>query len=90
VAANGYDAAWLVGLALMATGGKVDDIDKFVNALIKVAESYYGVTGLNVFDENEDRRYQDYSIWAVEKQGDKYVIVDKELYHSDTDTFTKL
>jgi len=90
VAANGYDAAWLVGLALMATGGKVDDIDKFVNALIKVAESYYGVTGLNAFDENGDRRYQDYSIWTVEKQGDKYVIVDKELYHSDTDTFTKL
>jgi hypothetical protein len=41
----------------MATGGKVDDIDKFVNALIKVAESYYGVTGLNAFDENGDRRY---------------------------------
>jgi len=90
IAANGYDAAWLVGLALLATGGKTDDMDKLVAALKTVAETYYGVTGLNAFDENNDRRYQDYSIWVVEKQGDKYVIVDKEIYHSDTDTFTPL
>lgn len=90
VAANGYDAAWLVGLALMVTGGRVDDIDKVVEALKMVASVYYGATGLNVFDEINERKYQDYSIWTVKKEGNKYYIVDIELYHSDTDTFSPL
>jgi branched-chain amino acid transport system substrate-binding protein len=90
VAANGYDAAWLVGLALLATGGKVDDIDKFIKALEEIAKSYYGVTGLNTFDSTGDRLYQDYSIWKVTLQGGKPTIVDVELYSSATGTFTPL
>jgi len=90
VAANGYDAAWLVGLALLATGGKYDDMDKFIKALEEVAKGYYGVTGLNAFDQTGDRLYQDYSIWKAVLQGGKPTIVDVEIYHSDTGTFSPI
>lgn len=90
VAANGYDAAWLIGLALLATGGKTDDMDRFISALVKVAESYYGATGLNAFDEAGERLYQDYSIWRVTMQGGKPVIIDVELYSEATGSFSPL
>ncbi|MEZ0290312.1 MAG: ABC transporter substrate-binding protein [Sulfolobales archaeon] len=87
VAANGYDAAWLIGLTILALNGNVGNIDTFIKTMTEIAKSFYGATGLNAFDETGDRLYQDYSIWRATSEGGKYVIKDIEIYEMATGTF---
>ncbi len=73
---QGYAGAKAVGEAIKAIGGKVEDQQRFLEALRKVR--FEGPAGTVGFDENQQRVFDVY-IRKVEKSGNNYVnrVVDK-------------
>ena len=71
-----YVGAKVVGEAIKAIGGRVEDRQRFVDALRKVR--FEGPAGLVWFDENQQRVFDVY-IRKLEKSGGEYVnrVVDK-------------
>jgi branched-chain amino acid transport system substrate-binding protein len=84
--AMAYDAAWLAAKAVLEAG--VYDGDAIKKALPKVAETYFGASGLCALNENGDREVMDYDIWAVVKEKGTYVWKAVGYYNSITDTIT--
>ena len=71
-----YAGAKAVGEAIKAIGGKVEDRQRFLEALRKV--KFEGPAGTVGFDENQQRVFDVY-IRKVEKSGNNYVnrVIDK-------------
>ncbi|MEZ0394479.1 MAG: ABC transporter substrate-binding protein [Desulfurococcaceae archaeon] len=83
---NLYDAVMLAGWAILRAG-KYDG-DAIRQALVEVAKHYYGLSGWAIFDENGDKAYQAYGVWAiVPKGGGGYEFKDVGLYEGGTITF---
>jgi branched-chain amino acid transport system substrate-binding protein len=59
-----YDAVWLAALAAALTG--TDDIDAFKLALVEVANSYEGASGLTRLNDSGDRADATYNVWGIE------------------------
>jgi branched-chain amino acid transport system substrate-binding protein len=59
-----YDAVWLAALAAALTG--TDDIDAFKLALVEVANSYEGASGLTRLNDSGDRAGATYNVWGIE------------------------
>ena len=72
--ANLYDAILLAGWSILRAGSYSGLAIK--NALPEVAKTYYGTSGLAVFDDAGDKLFQDYSIWTVQLKEGTYQYVD--------------
>ncbi|MBS7625133.1 MAG: penicillin-binding protein activator [Candidatus Bathyarchaeia archaeon] len=83
--ANLYDAIILAGWAIVRAG--TYDGVAISKALVEVARTYYGVSGLTMFDENGDKLFQDYSVWTVKPVDGKYEYADVGSYSGGTITF---
>ncbi len=81
-----YDAAWVAALSILVTG-KYDGT-AIKNILPDVAYNYFGATGWIVLDKAGDRAFADYNIYAVVKEGGKYVWKLAGVYHYSSDSFT--
>ncbi len=68
---NSYDIVWTLAMALAV----VNDYnpEKVRDVLPKVVENYYGASGWFKLNEAGDRAFADYELWAIIKEGDKYV-----------------
>ncbi|MEM3828018.1 MAG: ABC transporter substrate-binding protein [Conexivisphaerales archaeon] len=84
--AMAYDAAWLAAKAVLEAG--VYDGDVIKEVLPKVAERYFGASGLCTLNANGDRDVMDYEIWAVVKEDGNYVWKVVGYYNSITDAIT--
>ncbi|MEM3715921.1 MAG: penicillin-binding protein activator [Candidatus Bathyarchaeia archaeon] len=82
--ANLYDAVILAGWAIIRA--ERYDGEAIRNALVEVAKTYYGVSGLTMFDENGDKLFQDYSVWTVKPVNGKYEYADVGSYSGGTIT----
>ena len=80
-----YDAVIVAGWAILRAGSY--DGEKIKEALPEVAKHYYGVSGWCILDKNGDRLYQDYAIWTIVKEGNKYVFKDIGSYSGGSITF---
>ncbi|MCX8171723.1 MAG: penicillin-binding protein activator [Candidatus Bathyarchaeota archaeon] len=83
--ANLYDAVILAGWAIVRAG--TYDGEAISEALVEVANTYYGVSGLTMFDENGDKLFQDYSVWTVRPVGGRYEYADVGSYSGGVITF---
>ena len=72
--ANLYDAIILAGWSIVRADAYSGEAIR--EALVKAAKTYYGVSGLAIFDENGDKMFQDYSIWTVKPVDGRYEYVD--------------
>lgn len=79
-----YDAYWTVVLALDLVG-KYDG-EAIKNSLPLVLKHYLGASGYIELDGNGDRITGAYDLWAIVKEGDKYVWRVVGLYDTLTDT----
>jgi ABC-type branched-subunit amino acid transport system substrate-binding protein len=59
-----YDILWVAALAENNTKA-THDIDYLKNTIVKIANSYKGITGNTTLNEFGDRKYGDYDFWAV-------------------------
>ena len=59
-----YDALWVAALAENNTRA-THDINYLKNTIVKIADSYKGITGNTSLNEFGDRKYGDYDFWAV-------------------------
>jgi hypothetical protein len=39
---------------------------------VKIADSYNGITGTTILNQNGDRKYGDYDFWAVRNSGSNH------------------
>jgi branched-chain amino acid transport system substrate-binding protein len=59
-----YDILWVAALAENNTNA-THDINYLKSTLVKIANSYNGITGNTSLNQVGDRRYGDYDFWAV-------------------------
>ena len=59
-----YDTLWVAALAENATKA-THDINYLKNTIVKIADSYKGITGNTSLNQFGDRKYGDYDFWAV-------------------------
>jgi ABC-type branched-subunit amino acid transport system substrate-binding protein len=59
-----YDALWVAALAENDTKA-THDINYLKNSIVKIADSYKGITGNTSLNQFGDRKYGDYDFWAV-------------------------
>ena len=59
-----YDALWVAALAENNTKA-THDINYLKSSIVKVADSYNGITGNTTLNQFGDRKYGDYDFWAV-------------------------
>jgi branched-chain amino acid transport system substrate-binding protein len=59
-----YDALWVAALAENNTKA-TRDINYLKNTIVKIADSYNGITGNTTLNQFGDRKYGDYDFWAV-------------------------
>ena len=80
-----YDSAWVVTLALMATGSY--DAVKVKEILPTTARAFYGTTGEIVLNEAGDRAFADYALWQVKETAEgKYEWVNVGMYKYATNS----
>ncbi|MGC9149246.1 MAG: ABC transporter substrate-binding protein [Sulfolobales archaeon] len=79
-----YDAIWTVALTIDAIG-KYDG-EAIKNTLPLILQHYMGASGYIELDENGDRKVGDYDLWAIVKEGDRYMWKVIGLYKGLTDT----
>ncbi|MBF0566701.1 MAG: ABC transporter substrate-binding protein [Nitrospirae bacterium] len=66
-----YDALWIIANAYMKAGVSASTAD-LKSAIVSVADSYYGATGVTELNNAGDRAYGFYSFWQVYKDGGGY------------------
>ncbi|AFK51236.1 Extracellular ligand-binding receptor [Thermogladius calderae 1633] len=81
-----YDAIQLAGWAILRAG-KYDG-DAIRASLVEVAKHYYGPSGWTMFDENGDKAFQDYGVWAIVKTDQGYQFMDVGVVQGDSVIFT--
>ena len=59
-----YDTLWVAALAENDTNA-THDINYLKNTIVKIAQSYQGITGNTTLNQFGDRKYGDYDFWAV-------------------------
>ena len=59
-----YDTLWVAALAKNDTKA-THDINYLKNSIVKIAQSYQGITGNTTLNQFGDRKYGDYDFWAV-------------------------
>jgi branched-chain amino acid transport system substrate-binding protein len=59
-----YDALWVAALAENNTKATYN-IDYLKSTILKIADSYHGITGNTSLNQFGDRKYGDYDFWAV-------------------------
>ena len=59
-----YDALWVAALPENNTKA-THDINYLKNTIVKIADSYNGITGNTTLNQFGDRKYGDYDFWAV-------------------------
>jgi ABC-type branched-subunit amino acid transport system substrate-binding protein len=59
-----YDILWVAALAENNTKA-THDINYLKNTIVKIADSYNGITGNTTLNQFGDRKYGDYDFWAV-------------------------
>jgi branched-chain amino acid transport system substrate-binding protein len=59
-----YDILWVAALAENNTKA-THDINNLKNTIVKIADSYNGITGNTTLNQFGDRKYGDYDFWAV-------------------------
>jgi branched-chain amino acid transport system substrate-binding protein len=59
-----YDILWVAALAENNTKA-THDINYLKNTIVKIADSYNGISGNTTLNEFGDRKYGDYDFWAV-------------------------
>jgi ABC-type branched-subunit amino acid transport system substrate-binding protein len=59
-----YDALWVAALVENDTKA-THDINYLKNSIVKIADSYKGITGNTSLNQFGDRKYGDYDFWAV-------------------------
>ncbi|MFL6381237.1 MAG: penicillin-binding protein activator [Nitrososphaeraceae archaeon] len=59
-----YDTLWVAALAENNTKA-THDINYLKNTIVKIADSYKGITGNTSLNQFGDRKYGDYDFWAV-------------------------
>jgi ABC-type branched-subunit amino acid transport system substrate-binding protein len=59
-----YDILWIAALAENNTKA-THDINYLKNTIVKIANSYNGITGNTTLNQFGDRKYGDYDFWAV-------------------------
>ncbi|MDQ3903470.1 MAG: penicillin-binding protein activator, partial [Thermoproteota archaeon] len=70
-----YDVLWVAALAENNTKA-TQEINYLKNTIVKIADSYNGITGNTTLNQFEDRKYGDYDFWAVrnsESTQDSYI-----------------
>jgi branched-chain amino acid transport system substrate-binding protein len=63
-----YDILWVAALAENNTKA-THDINYLKNTIVKIADSYNGITGNTTLNEFGDRKNGDYDFWAVRNSG---------------------
>jgi branched-chain amino acid transport system substrate-binding protein len=63
-----YDALWVAALAENNTKA-TRDINYLKSTIVKIADSYNGITGNTTLNQFGDRKYGDYDFWAVRNSG---------------------
>jgi ABC-type branched-subunit amino acid transport system substrate-binding protein len=59
-----YDALWVAALAENNTKA-THDINYLKNTIVRIADSYKGITGNTTLNQFGDRKYGDYDFWTV-------------------------
>jgi ABC-type branched-subunit amino acid transport system substrate-binding protein len=59
-----YDILWVAALAENNTKA-THDINYLKNTIVKIADSYNGITGNTTLNQFGDRKYGDYDFWAI-------------------------
>jgi ABC-type branched-subunit amino acid transport system substrate-binding protein len=59
-----YDTLWVAALAENNTKG-TQDVNYLKSTIVKIADSYKGITGNTSLNQFGDRKYGDYDFWAV-------------------------
>lgn len=80
-----YDAIKLAGWAILRAGK--EDGEAIRQALIEIAKTRYGPSGWTIFDENGDKAYQDYGVWAIVKTAAGYDFKDVGVYERGSIVF---
>jgi branched-chain amino acid transport system substrate-binding protein len=83
---NMYDLAWILGLALVHTGGKTGDVLK--TAVYEVTTHYIGSSGWKLVDQNGDLAVADFGVWHVTNQGGQYKYDFIKYYSGTSGQFT--
>jgi len=83
---NTYDIAWILALSIV-TAGEYNP-DKVVKVLPTIASDFYGVTGWTQLNQNGDRAFANYFIYAVAKEANQYQWVYAGMYDTATKAFT--
>jgi branched-chain amino acid transport system substrate-binding protein len=65
-----YDALWLATFVDLDSIPENDDSVKL--AMKSLTNTYYGVSGWTILDENGDRKYWDYDVWTVNETDGTY------------------
>ena len=60
-----YDTLWVAALAENYTNA-TPDVNYLKNTLVKIADSYNGITGNTTLNQFGDRKYGDYDFWTVQ------------------------
>ena len=60
-----YDTLWVAALAENYTNATTD-VNYLKNTLVKIADSYNGITGNTTLNQFGDRKYGDYDFWTVQ------------------------
>jgi ABC-type branched-subunit amino acid transport system substrate-binding protein len=60
-----YDTLWVAALAENYTNA-THDINYLKNTIVKIADSYNGITGNTTLNQLGDRKYGDYDFWTVQ------------------------
>jgi ABC-type branched-subunit amino acid transport system substrate-binding protein len=60
-----YDTLWVAALAENYTNA-THDVNYLKNTIVKIADSYNGITGNTTLNQLGDRKYGDYDFWTVQ------------------------
>lgn len=78
---HAYDAAWLVGLSILQSGGT--DADTIKSVFHEVAANYKGAIGAATLNEAGDLAAADYAVWEVTEDGE-WVQTGKYTFEDDS------
>lgn len=69
-ALSAYDALWIATFVDLDSVPENDESIRF--AMNTLTDTYFGVTGWTILDENGDREHWDYDIWTISEIDDGY------------------
>ena len=65
-----YDACWIA--TFVDLDALSDDDESIKMAIDTITDTYYGISGWTILNENGDREYWNYDIWTVTEDGGNY------------------